>query len=239
MYPLHNEWRCKYLVLGRDRSYVVEHHSDPIKKFSETDIINMLECLIDNIFVMFGGLALQQTVRIPMGTNCASLLADVFLYSYEVDLIKGLLKKNERKLARSFNVTYYIWIYDILSLNNSRFDDFVDRIYPIGLAIKDTTDTDWSAAYLDLHEIECEGRLRTKHYDKRDDFNFTIENFPFICSSSFLNWYDISEIVIPIRMSLLTRKLMNQVFLLLMLKSSLRQSYGDHHNLFDRYGIYV
>ena len=68
----------------------------------------MLECLIDNIFVRFGGLALQQTVSIPMGTNCASLLADLFLYSYEVDLIQGLLKKNERKLARSFNVTYYI-----------------------------------------------------------------------------------------------------------------------------------
>jgi hypothetical protein len=95
-------------MLGRDRSYVVEHHSDPIKKFSETDIINMLECLIDNIFVMFGGLALQQTVCMPMDTNCASLLADLFLYSYDVDLIQGLLKKNERKLARSFNVTYYI-----------------------------------------------------------------------------------------------------------------------------------
>jgi hypothetical protein len=39
--------------------------------------------------------------------------------------------------------------------------------------------------------------------------------------------------VIPIRISLLTRKLMNQVFLLLMLKSSLRQSYGDHHDLVD------
>jgi hypothetical protein len=37
---------------------------------------------------------------------------------------------------------------DVLSLNNSRFDDFVDRIYPIELEIKDTTDTDRSASYL-------------------------------------------------------------------------------------------
>jgi hypothetical protein len=76
------------------------------------------------------------------------------------------------------------YIDDVLSLNNSRFDDFVDRIYPIELEIKDTTDTDKSASYLDLHlEIDSEGRLRTKLYDKRDAFNFPIVNFPFICSN--------------------------------------------------------
>jgi hypothetical protein len=47
--------RYKYLVLGRDSSYFVKYYSDSIKKFSESDIINMLEFLIDNIFVVFGG----------------------------------------------------------------------------------------------------------------------------------------------------------------------------------------
>ena len=73
----------------------------------------------------------------------------------------------------------------IISLNNSRIGNFVDRIYPIELEIKDidTTDTDRSASYLDLHlEIDSEGWFRTKFYDKRDDFNFPIVNFPFICS---------------------------------------------------------
>jgi hypothetical protein len=48
----------------------------------------------------------QGICRIPMGTNCAPLLADLFLYSYEVDFIQGLLKKNEKKLARSFNIKF-------------------------------------------------------------------------------------------------------------------------------------
>ena len=177
--------RYKYLVLGRDRSYFVKKkkHSDSTKKFSETDFINMLEFLIDNKFVIFGGRVFQQTVGIPMGTNCAPLLADLFLYSYEVDFIRGLLKKNEKKLARSFNIKFR-YIDDVLSLNNSGFGDFVDRIYPIELEIKDTTHTDTSASYLDLHlEIDSEGRLTTKLYDKRDDFNFPIVNFSFICSN--------------------------------------------------------
>jgi hypothetical protein len=54
--------------------------------------------------------------------------------------------------------------------NNSMFGDFVDRIFPIELEIKDTTDTYKSASNLDLHlEIDSEGRLRTKPYDTRDD----------------------------------------------------------------------
>jgi hypothetical protein len=82
-------------VLGKERYSFVKHHSDSTKKFSETDIFNMLEFLIDNIFAMFGGRVFQQTVGIPMSTNCAPLLADLFLYSYEADFIQGLLKKNE------------------------------------------------------------------------------------------------------------------------------------------------
>jgi hypothetical protein len=144
------------------RSYFVKHHSDSTKKFSETDIFNMLELLIDNIFVMFGGRVFQQTVGIPKGTNSAPLLADLFLYSYGADFIQGLLKKNEKKLARSFKFTFR-YIDDVLSLNNSRFGDFVDRIFPIELEKKNTTDTDRSASYLDLHlEIDSERNFTTK-----------------------------------------------------------------------------
>jgi hypothetical protein len=96
----------------------------------------MIEFLIDNIFVIFGGRVFQQTVGILMGTNCALLLADLFLYSHEADFMYGLLKKNEKKLARSFNFTFR-YIDDVFSLNNSRFGDLVDRIYPIELEIKD------------------------------------------------------------------------------------------------------
>ena len=117
-----------------------------------------------------------------MGTNCARLLVDLFLYSYEEDFIQRRLKKNEKKLARSFNYTFR-YIDAVLSLNNSRFGDFIDRIYPIELEIKDTTDKDRSASYLDLHlEIDSDELLRATFYDKRDYFNFPIVNFPFVYS---------------------------------------------------------
>ena len=125
--------------------------------------------MIDNIFVIVGGRVFQKTVGILVGTNCAPLIADLFRYSYEADFIQGLLMK----LSRSFNFTFR-YIDDVLSLNNSRFCDFVDRIYPIELEIKNTTDTDMSTSYLDLHlEIASVGQLRTKLYDKRDLIQFS------------------------------------------------------------------
>ena len=65
-----------------------------------------------------------------------------------------------------------------------RLINFVDRIYPIEPEIKDTTDTDRSISYFDLHlEIDSEGQLGTELYDKRDDCNIPIVNFPFICNN--------------------------------------------------------
>ena len=145
-----------------------KNHSDSSKKYSETDIIKILEFLIDHIFVMFGGRVFQQTVDIPMGNNSAPLLAELFLYSYEADFIQGLLKKNGKRITRSFNFTLR-YIDDLLSLNNSKLGDFVDCIYPIELDIKDFTYTAKPASYLDLHlQIDNEGRFRAKLDHKRD-----------------------------------------------------------------------
>ena len=51
--------------------------------YTADKICKMIEFLIDNIFVQFGGRLFRQIIGIPMGTNCAPLLADLFLYSYE------------------------------------------------------------------------------------------------------------------------------------------------------------
>ena len=93
---------------------------------------------------------------------------------YAADFIHGLLKKNEKKISLSFNFKFN-YINDVLSINNSKFGDFIDRIYPIELEITDTTDTVISASYIDLHlELDSECRLRTKLYDKREYFSFSI-----------------------------------------------------------------
>ena len=162
--------RYKYWVLGYEETYFVKEHSDSKNKYSEVDIIKMLEFLVDNMFVVFAGKVFQQTVGIPMGTNCAPLLADIFLYSYEVDFVQSLLSTGKKQLASRFILTYR-YIDDVLFINNPEFENYLGQMYPTELEIKDTTESITSASYLDLLlSIGRDGQLHTSIYEKRDDF---------------------------------------------------------------------
>ena len=113
----------------------------------------------------------------------APLLADLFVYSYESEFLQKLVKDKKIHEARAFNFTYR-YIDDVSSINNSRFAEFLPLIYPPELEVKETTDTASSASCLDLYlEYDESGQLSTKIYDKRDDFNFKIINFPNMCSN--------------------------------------------------------
>ena len=176
--------RYKYLVLGREGPYFVKEHSDAKNKYTEEDIIKMLEFLVDNIFVVFAGKVFQQIVGIPMGTNCAPLLADIFLYSYEAEFIQSLLSAGKKRLASQFNFTYR-YIDDVLSINNPDFENYLGQMYPPELEIKDTTESNHFCFLLGFASCQSVGTVNfaTSLYDKRDDFNFHITNFPFLSSN--------------------------------------------------------
>ena len=57
-------------------------------------VTDALIYLLDNIYIRFGSKLYRQNVGIPMGTNCAPLVADQFLFCYERDFKKSLTKKN-------------------------------------------------------------------------------------------------------------------------------------------------
>ena len=88
----------------------------------------MLEYLIDNIFVEFGGHIYQQSIGIPMSTNCVPLLADFFSYSYEAEFVQSLLKADKNHLEQQFKFTYR-YIDDVLSLKNTKFAEYLEFIH--------------------------------------------------------------------------------------------------------------
>jgi hypothetical protein len=84
--------KYKCLVIEKQDTYFVRHHSDSPYKYSEAGIKDELDSLVHNIYVVFGGQVFQQPVGIPMGTNCAPLLADLFLYSYKAECYRMITK---------------------------------------------------------------------------------------------------------------------------------------------------
>jgi hypothetical protein len=109
-----------YLVISHQKHYFVKYLSNFTQKYFEIKIKKMIEFLIDNIFVAVGGLVFQQSVKIPMDTNCDPLLADLILYSYEVEFIQKLLYEKKKYLAVVFNFSFR-YTDDVLSISNNQF----------------------------------------------------------------------------------------------------------------------
>ena len=138
-----------------------------------------LHYLLDNIFIRFGSKLYKQIVGIPMVTHCAPLVADLFLFCYERDFMLSLSDNNQADIIESFNSTSR-YLDDLLNIDNPYFEQMVGQIYPTELQLNKANSSDTEAPFLDLNLSITNGIVSSKIYDKRDDFNFEIVNFPFL-----------------------------------------------------------
>ena len=115
-----------------------------------------------------------------MGKNCASLVADLFLFCYDRDFMKDLSSDNHADVIKAFNSTSR-YLDDLLNIDNPYFEGMVNnQIYPHEMQLNKTNTSDTEAPFLDLHLFISNGFVSSKIYDKRDDFDFDIDNFPFL-----------------------------------------------------------
>ena len=148
---------------------------------TEEQFVAYVEYLIDNIYVSIGNRVYRQCVGIPMGTDCAPLLANLFLFFYEYSYMRDLIK-TDLVLAKKINNTMR-YIDDLLTLNNATFHSVIADIYPSELQLKKTTECGTQLSYLDILITIENGKYSTAVYDKRDNFNFNIVNFPYLSSN--------------------------------------------------------
>ena len=132
---------------------------------------------MDNIYIRFGTKLYRQIVGIPMGTNCAPLVADLFLFCYERDFMTSLSDVKQAEIIEAFKSTSR-YLDDLLNIDNPYFEGMVNRIYPPELQLNKANTSDIEAPFLDLHLSISNGFVSSKIYDKRDDFDFDIVNFP-------------------------------------------------------------
>ena len=197
-------------------------------KYSEVDVIKMLEFLTDNMYAKFSGQIFQLT-----GHKLRPLFADLFLYGYEVEFIQGLLKACKKHLAQKFNYTYR-YIDDVLSLNHSKISEFIGLIYPCELEIKDTTEFNTSAS-ISILTMESLLLFQSSH-------SLSIN----ISSASAYGLY-VSQLVHYARACCKYEdgKLLTNIFFLSQgyrkakLVSTVKKFYGRHHDIADPYNVIV
>ena len=113
-----------------------------------------------------------------MGTNCAPLVADLFLFCYERAFMMSLFDDKQADFINAFNTTSR-YLDDILNINNVYFDNMVSQIHHSELQLYKGITSDTEALFLNLHLSISHDIVSTKINDKRDDFDFEIVNFPF------------------------------------------------------------
>ena len=114
-----------------------------------------------------------------MGTNCAPLVANLFLFRYERDFMKDLSSENQADIIKTFNSTSR-YIDDLLSIDNPYFEGMVNKIYPSELQHNKANSSDAEAPFLDVHLSFSNGFVSSKIYNKRDAFDFDIVKIPFL-----------------------------------------------------------
>ena len=94
-----------------------------------------LHYLLENKFIRFGSKLYRQIVGIPMGTNYAPLVADLFLFCYERDFMLSLSDNNQTDIIEAFNSTSS-YLDDLLNIDNPYFEQMVGQIYTTELQLK-------------------------------------------------------------------------------------------------------
>ena len=99
--------------------------------------------LLNSIYIRLGSKLYRQIVGIPIGTNCAPLVADLFLFCYERDFMLSLSEATQSYVIEAFNSTSR-YLDDLLNIENNFFDSMVNRIYLSQLHKAKVSDTEAS-----------------------------------------------------------------------------------------------
>ena len=195
---------------------------------------------MDNIYIRFGTKLYRQIVGIPMGTNCAPLVADLFLFCYERDFMTSLSDVKQAEIIEAFKSTSR-YLDDFLNIDNPYFEGMVNSIYPPELQLNKANTSDTEAPFLDWHLSISNGFVSSKIYDKRDDFDFDIVNFPFLDGdvSQLIRFARVSSYVVDFnaRNKSSTAKLLQQGYRHHKLRKTFSKFYRRHYELVCKFSV--
>ncbi len=240
----------RFIRIGRTSASWSKTRGD--YSWNKDQLIDHINYLIDNIYVTCGDNLFRQVIGIPMGTDCAPFLANLFLYSYESEWMDKKLKNKDFDILHKFNRCYR-YIDDLLCINNDQImDEVMSDIYPKELSLT-SDDAILSTNYLDLRIDIKDNNIHTSLFDKRDAFGFKIINFPYLTGNiPTKQSYGVfvSQLVryarccqdfedFRSRTSILIDRLVRQHFTISLLKRTFEKFAESYYGLLAKYGVHA
>ena len=177
----------------KDKTYIVcneffknSYFSDNVNlskgnlKFNKDEFLECIYFLIDNSYVKFNNSVYRQVIGIPMGTSAAPHVANIYLHVYEFEYFTQLYEDNRKDdLAKLEHIFRYQ--DDLLAINDDGLlESVLSDIYPPEMIVNKTNISVRKTNFLDLTISIYRGKFYIKLYDKRNDYDFEVINYPFL-----------------------------------------------------------
>ena len=162
------------------KAYFSNSKSNKNVAFSKEDLIECLTFLIDNSYVNINGVIYRQIIGIPMGTNSAPQIANIYLHVYEFLYISNLVELgDDESLEKLSNIFRYQ--DDLISFNDlGLLENILQDIYPREMIVNKTNISPCKCNYLDMTISIYRGKFVVKLFDKRKDYQFNVISYPFL-----------------------------------------------------------
>ena len=171
------------------------------------------------------------------------------IYRYASCILKQLF--TWLSLVVSFMASFVLSFFPLDVLDGNFFDSMVNRKYPSELQLNKANVSDTEASFLDLHLSISDCFVKTKIYDKRDDFDFDIVNFPFLDGnvprsasygvyiSQLIRFARVSSHVddFNTRNKVLTAKLLRHGYRYHKLRKAFSKFYRRHFDIVSKYNV--
>ena len=156
----------------------VEEEREGTVVITASELVELVEFLVDNLVIVYGDRVYRQVVGIPMGTDCAPFLANLYLFVLEYEWVTTLAATEEGREKLSELELICRYIDDLFTVNGeSVLAASLLELYP-GLVVKPEHREQNRTHFLDLMPVVNNGRIVLSTYDKRDAFPFEVRSFP-------------------------------------------------------------
>ena len=133
--PFYKKEGKLYLACNNKKAFFTSaDHYRGYHLWSFQNVCDALSFLLDNIYIRFGTKLYRQSVGIPMGTNCAPLVADLFLFCYKRCFMINLFSDNQADVIKASYLTSR-YLDDFLNIDNPYFEGMVNQMYPLELQL--------------------------------------------------------------------------------------------------------
>ena len=233
------------------RAYFSKTESKNHASFNKTALVDAVFFIIDNSFISFQNETFRQIIGIPMGTNCAPHLANIYLHIYEYLYLQRLVSEGQVNVAKKLS-NVYRYQDDCIALDDDDlFAEHAANIYPNEMVLKNTNLSVNKSTFLDLTISIYRHRFLYYSWDKRRDFSFKVVNYPNLSgnipssqsygvyTSQLVRFCDINMTYSQFLRDIttLTEKFVNQGFQKSGLKDKLVQFRNNYYFKWAKYGV--